>query len=196
MADPERRSERTTGASRALLEPPVSGATVAVGADFPCEQYPYHLPQCGFSKDGRRVFLISAQDLYAVDLADGSVRRWSGEGGNLVAFCESPGGERLLAACQDGSLYLWRIDGSEAPVRFAGHDGEPVDAAFIDEATLVSIGNDGSLRVWSTRSQRQLALFAGETGMAAFALSPSGKEVVTTDVGGQAYILQLSDADL
>jgi hypothetical protein len=32
--------------------------------------------------------------------------------------------------------------------------------------------------------------------MAAFALSPSGKEVVTTDVGGQAYILQLSDADL
>jgi WD40 repeat protein len=174
-----------------LTSPP----SEVITADFPCEKHTYHLPQCGFSKDGRRVFLISARDLYAVDLADGSVRRWSGGGGDLAAFCESPGGERLLATGQDGALYLWHIDGSEAPGRFAGHDGEAVDGAFIDEDTLVSIGDDGSLRVWSTRSRRQLAVFAGETSMAAFALSPAGKEVVTADVGGQAYILQLADSD-
>jgi WD40 repeat protein len=163
-----------------------------VDVSFPTTQYTFHLPQCSFSRDGRRLFFISARDLYALDLTEGLVEEvFSAEGGNLLAFCESPSGERLLGACQDGSLYLWRLDGSEEPRRFVGHDGDAIDCAFIDEDTLASIGNDGSLRIWSTQSDRHLAVFAAGTRMGAFAVSPAGRELVAADVGGQVYILQL-----
>ncbi|WP_138760704.1 WD40 repeat domain-containing protein [Modestobacter altitudinis] len=152
---------------------------------FDCHPLLFHLPQVTFSALGDRVFFVSGEDVHVVDLRTGrgDVLLSSGSG-PVHAFCESPDGARLAVACEDGSL---RVVTANEVRHLTGHDGAVVDCAFLDDDTPVSLGKDGSLRVWV--DDRVRAVFVGRTPLTAFAVDPSGDRILASDTAGSVYLL-------
>ena len=145
---------------------------------------PVHLPQVAFSLDGDRVVFIAGARLHVYERARrrGEVLL-DGAGVVLHAFCSSQDGTRLAVACDDGSL---RIVSANGVRRLVGHDGPVVDCAFLGDDVL-SLGRDGSLRVW--RGDAVVAVLVGRTPLSAFAVSASGDRLVACDTAGEVYLL-------
>lgn len=109
----------------------------------------------------------------------------------------SPDGHRIACAYHRG-FAIWDIKSGEIVVRLAGHgDGywargmvggrhdsnNPYIVALEftpDGKRLVSIGDDWTVRIWSTQDGKQLRLIGMPAWPAAGALTPDGKHLMTS----------------
>jgi len=150
----------------------------------------HSVPQCSFSRDGNKVYFIYSTTLYIVDIFTSQVTSCSTlEGEVMHAFCESPNKQQILAACDDGSLHSWNIQSGQELQKYSGHRGTVVDCAYINNDWFISIGDDGTLRLWHVNEQEHQALFIADAQLSAFSISPSKKHVMAVDIHGQVYPL-------
>jgi WD40 repeat protein len=112
----------------------------------------------------RRLAAVPARRLLAGG-DDGIVRLWdlddervlrtfAGNASPVTALCRRD--EEFVAGHDDGSLLLWNLSGDRPLRSYQGHTATIHGVGFLDARTMVSIGNDRTLRVWNTVSARQL----------------------------------------
>jgi WD40 repeat protein len=115
---------------------------------------PWELSALAWSPDGRR--LVAADAAFRVwrwDIADGAPREEAGtllsspEGGHrgaILWLLFSPGGERLVSSCYDGSARLWDLEtGESRPLLVYS---TPAVAFSPDGGGVLLSGLDGTLR--------------------------------------------------
>jgi WD40 repeat protein/predicted Ser/Thr protein kinase len=90
---------------------------------------------------------------------DGTVRLWSWEGQTKRALSNHDGaitrlsidarGASMASASADGTIRLWFLDRKTHWV-LEGHEGSVTDVMFTAPDELMSLGDDGTVRTWST----------------------------------------------
>lgn len=89
----------------------------------------------------------------------GTVKLWNLETGDDVRSIEahsarvyglaiSPSGRILASGGKESSICLWQLPECSTISKFAGHSGWVRGLQFIDENTLVSIGSEGTCKLW------------------------------------------------
>ena len=92
-----------------------------------------------------------------------------------------PDGERLLVACEDGSLALWRPPQTSPDLHIRAHKGATNACAISSHGLmLLSGGEDGDIALWSAEDGRKLALgHAHRAPVTALAFSPDGSLIAS-----------------
>jgi WD40 repeat protein len=148
--------------------------------------------QCSYALDGRSVRVAVGSEVWEISTQGRqAARTLAGAGAEIVAFSESPAGATLAAACADGTLCAWDLSTGEVRGTYAGHHGRAVDCAFVAADELVSIGADGTLRLWSIAGDEPLAVFVADTALAALATSPARGRILAVDTNGRPYFLEM-----
>ena len=145
---------------------------------------------CHFSADGRRLRLAVGPAVIEFDREGGQRRLHAGDS-PVSAFCESPDGKLLLAAHADGHLQLWDAHSGVPLRRYDAHRGDAVDTVFVDPQCFVSIGRDGTLRLWRSMRGRCEAVFVARAALAAVDASHRRHRLLAVDVQGNAYWLSV-----
>jgi WD40 repeat protein len=98
-----------------------------------------------------------------------------------VAF--HPGGRHLAAACADGSVRLWEVEGGRfRPVHtLNGHEGRVTALCYDRTGTvLASAGEDGTVRIWDTAAGRERFTLRDHLAPAVcVAFHPDGKRLAS-----------------
>jgi WD40 repeat protein len=143
-----------------------------------------------FSPDGRRVATAST---------DGSLRIWNVRSGraavkpvkvvaqDLLSVRYSRDGRRLVTGAADGVV---RVYDARKPVLLAelkGHLGYVYDAAFAAGGTIVSGGEDGTLRIWAPVEATAMPANATDPRFSA-----DGRHVVSGDEEGHVHVWTLA----
>jgi len=135
------------------------------------------------AEDGRRIAVGTASGeihLFEVDQTPerDPVILSSGRPQSLVGHLRfSQGGERLLAASNDGRVSLWDVPQRRLISEFTGHSDVAKGAEFLAEAgRIISAGLDDTVRIWEVESGREL--WRGDFGLMgihALAVSRDGR---------------------
>lgn len=116
---------------------------------IPTRLEPYTLR---FSPDGGRIAVTSLKHrwLVVVDVDGGHVKRLLHTTGAPRRLAWSPDGRYIATAVGDGTVHVWRVDGTDPVYRvLRGHQAVVTEVAFThDGSHLVSTGWDRSLRIW------------------------------------------------
>jgi WD40 repeat protein len=139
------------------------------------------LGRIAFSPDGRSVAVEEEDQVEVRDLATGKLRVKLDSSRKPGGLTTRLGGlfyrddRHLLAIDPLGFVRVFDVRAGKELVDGPGHRLEVLDVALsADGRTLVSLGNDGSLRRWDTRTGRELGWLAVSGGVAAGSLSLSG----------------------
>lgn len=113
------------------------------------------------SPDGRQIALGMNTGLFAVYDLDSGNKTWSREGSLLIsAVAFSPNGKILAAGDQRGGLYLCDAATGKDVIDAEGHQrGVTSLSRSADGRTLVSTGEDRSIRVWDVESRQETKVF-------------------------------------
>lgn len=155
---------------------------------------------CWFGLDG--AYLITCG-------GDTALRWWEPVSGRLIHSADehpawlwdctvSPDGDRVAAACDDGSAYLYRVSGAvdlSAPTVVDGHTGPVRACAFTsDGRSLVTGGDDGILRTWDAVTGAPVQSWAGHASTIwSIATTPTHDLIATVGEDGTIR-LWLTDA--
>ncbi len=98
------------------------------------------------------------------DLGTGrEVRRLVGPAENIRCLAIRPDGSAVAAGARDGRIWIWILAGDDAtgdaePFCLPAHDGPVTGVVFTGHDTLLSVGQDGTLRQWSLSSAKPKAV--------------------------------------
>ncbi|KAL1525380.1 hypothetical protein AB1Y20_020240 [Prymnesium parvum] len=105
-----------------------------------------------------------------------------------------------LCAIKHGAIFLLRSDGTSSAVPL--HPAEPSQSATVrcacfsaDGMTLVSGGDDKTVRVWDVASLSCVRSWVHHKKVACVQLSPSGETIIFADRFGEVYSVKLHSAD-
>jgi ribosome assembly protein SQT1 len=169
------------------------------GEFFKFEGHTDSVAEVSFSSDGK--YLATAG-------LDAIIKIWNVSDGVLLHTLDGPSesiesiqwhskGPVILAGCGDGTTWMWDASpksGVSLNV-FGGHAG-PVNAAkFTPDGTkIVTVGEDGSLRVWGPKTGKSLSVISGhpfhEAGINCLQISQDSTMALT---GGQDNVACISN---
>ncbi len=142
----------------------------------------FAVPVLALSHDGKTLYLTSNESvLHGYDVASGKeLYPVTGHAGGVMALVWSPDGKRLVTCgANDRSIVVW--DAAAGKVQ---HQLPPLEGYFStshlqfgsDGKTLLSYGNDRTLRAWDLAEGKELRSFAtSPLQPQSFALSADGK---------------------
>jgi WD40 repeat protein len=114
-----------------------------------------------WSPDGRTV----ATGGKRVDLWDprsgNRLRALTGSAPRYGVVVWAPDGRTLAAAGDDHAIHLWDTASWQPGKSLTGHTGEVIDLCWRPDGMLVSLGRDGSTRVWDVRAGKEDRAFTG-----------------------------------
>jgi WD40 repeat protein len=158
-----------------------------------------------WSPDGRRI-ATSALDKTAViwDARTGKpLLTFVGHSSDVQDVFWSPDGSRIVTTGWDNLAKVWDANTGDELLTFTGHVGESiakfngVEALFgggwsPDGTRIMTLGGDGSVRVWDARTGEEYLVFQATKDLGASALwSPDGASIASCAAPG---VLQLWDA--
>jgi WD40 repeat protein len=209
------RSSGEAGCSRLVVDPKGRSVVVALSDDTLRVLDPETLEvrQALIGHDSRVMDLRFSEDgdtLVSID-SDGLVRVWTPELGRLdqefrspgrLASCAlSPDGSRIALGGQDGSVSVFDAASGSELACWAGHGpgGVVMDMKFSpDGRTLVSLGLDHCLRLWSLEDRMapiRTIPFPG--GMApCLAIAPDGRSFATGHLDGHVRLWDSASGEL
>ncbi|EQC38470.1 hypothetical protein SDRG_04178 [Saprolegnia diclina VS20] len=82
----------------------------------------------------------------------GPARVFKGHATGVTCIAWSPSAEFLASASMDGTVQVWP-QGDDRGFNFRGHTGRVLTVAWVDDKTLVSAGEDQSIRAWAYTDQ-------------------------------------------
>ena len=158
-----------------------------------------------WSPDGKRLVTTGVDNTAVV---------WNAETGKaLLTFREhtddvqdafwSPNGSKIVTTDWDNVAMVWDANTGKVLAKFTGHVGEPiakfngVDSMFgggwsPDGTRIMTMGGDGSIRVWDAKTGEQYLFFqATKDAGAAASWSPDGTRIASCAIPG---VLQMWDA--
>ena len=118
-------------------------------------------------------------------------------GGKISVVEYSPDGSRLLTASSDGTIRIWRADGSGTPITLSGHSGLVTSATFSpDGSRVLTFHSDFTARVWRADGSGSPIFLPSRGGQLTSAIfSPDGSRVLTTSYNGTYSVARLWQAD-
>ncbi|MDR3710559.1 MAG: WD40 repeat domain-containing protein [Capsulimonadaceae bacterium] len=76
------------------------------------------------------------------------LRQIEGHEGAVNAVSYSADGRELASASDDGDVRVWNAQTGESIARLSGHTGAVVDAQISADGSILSAGEDGTVRLW------------------------------------------------
>src|SRR5258706_13850488 len=133
-----------------------------------------------FLPDGKR--LISASHdatlkLWYLEIGE-CLHTFVGRGQPVRAVAISSDGRRVASASQDSTARIWDVETGEQFAQLAGHDGPGMGIAFLPDGTLLTVGEDGTLRIWSIPDERPIWASERQQMGSSLAVTPDGKRAV------------------
>ncbi|WP_079432573.1 WD40 repeat domain-containing protein [Zoogloea sp. LCSB751] len=138
---------------------------------------------------------FEARDSLLAALAQSPLDWWQAGQKGVQALAFSPDGESLASVGYDGNLFLWRLDGSSAPLARASHPAVLHDVAFApDGRTLATASADRHVLLWQAPRLVQLGdpLGGYEAGVRKLAFSPDGRRLVAVGEQRQVRVHELA----
>lgn len=156
--------------------------------------------QLAVSDDGSRVAATTPAGVTIWTIADGThVRDIPAKGSGVVAW--SPDGRHLAASSDDTDIVLLDVAKGASTQTFTGHGPAEVGIAVTglafspDGATLVSTGEDGTVRRWSVDgSGTPEEVRTAEKDPQAVAFSPDGRQLAVVGLEAPAQVSDASGA--
>jgi WD40 repeat protein len=104
----------------------------------------------------------------------------------------------VVTASSDGSIQIWRADGTGEPVTLRGPAGGVLGAAFSPNGAMVAAAfADGTARLWRADGQGDPLVLPGHAGgVRTVAFNRSGTRLVTASVDGTARVWRVGWFDL
>ncbi|HYO52736.1 WD40 repeat domain-containing protein, partial [Archangium sp.] len=92
----------------------------------------------------------------------------------------------LVTRSLDGTVRVWRVDGTGGPVVLRGHEGRVERAAFsADGQRVLTASEDGTARVWRADGTGEPVVLGGHEGKVRFTdFSPDGERVLSVSEDG------------
>jgi WD40 repeat protein len=110
-------------------------------------------------------------------------------GGSVTSVAFSPDGLSIVSGSQDGTVRLWKLDGTPAGFDFMGNGNPITSVAFSpDGLSIVSGSQDGTVRLWNLDGTPIGLPFTGHTGsVTSVAFSPNGLSIVSGSESGSSH---------
>ncbi|MGI8978232.1 MAG: protein kinase domain-containing protein [Pirellulaceae bacterium] len=141
----------------------------------------------GYSDKLRLFYLPSRRELASLDCGDG-----------IYDIAVSRDEKMVAAACDDGSVHLWRLDGPELRqverICFVAHQGRIRKVAFTpDGRSLLTASDDGTAKIWKLDGlpapDLRLVNLRTPGGVHQVRCAPQGNSVATLGHDGRIQIL-------
>ncbi|GMU20323.1 MAG: hypothetical protein AMXMBFR13_04200 [Phycisphaerae bacterium] len=130
---------------------------------------------------------------------DGRPAVWNSRTGQRVAVFNqhagavttasfAPDGRLIASAGVDRAIRIWTLDGHQRRA-LRGHHGAITALSFLDDESLVSIGDDSYLRVWRFDRKQEVLTWqvsAATAGMSSWA--PDGRRLAVPSADGQVTV--------
>ncbi len=151
--------------------------------DYELEGHESWLACVAASFDGR--FLVSGDE-------DGAVILWDWQNGcstvltkahtgriNHITFCLND--SRVVAICEDNSLWIWKLDEPDQPHHLRGHDMFMHQVKHLGNSRFVATSSDDStIKIWDIENRECVGTLACHTGpVLALACSRDGKTLLS-----------------
>ena len=116
-----------------------------------------------FTADGQNV--VTGSGDHTIKLWDldtfREVRRFEGHSGTVYEIALSADGKRLASVSLDGTARLWNMDTGDQIAEFDPGTGPLYSVAFAADGSLLTGGNDRTIRDWPASGGDGVVLFAG-----------------------------------
>ncbi|MCA9151042.1 MAG: WD40 repeat domain-containing protein, partial [Planctomycetales bacterium] len=116
--------------------------------------------RCLYSPDGRTLICHGLDVIVSIDVATMTPIRRDPMLIRQFSSCFSSDGTWFAVALSNGTIELWRWPSFEHFGSLHGHRGEVRDIAFTQDDRLISIGQDGTTRIWSPSQLREIGILA------------------------------------
>lgn len=136
-----------------------------------------------------------------------TVRRFEVMEEKPLALDISPGGSVIAVACGDEHdfsdsahkmaspaspvVVIWELASAKRVRTLKGHKAAVRCIEFLDDGTLISGGNDSTLRIWDLREGKLLETIPAEAPVTDVSAAPGGKQIVYCTERGHIVLLAL-----
>ncbi|WP_456461652.1 caspase family protein [Reichenbachiella sp.] len=115
---------------------------------------------CAFP-DNKYVAIASAKDVVIVNFTTGVISRTlEGHSSNVTDLDINDDGTLLLSTSEDKRLMVWDVAAGIKKSELQGHSKSVIKGEFIDSKRSASIGEDGTMKVWSLESGSEIQSFS------------------------------------
>ncbi|MFV8749609.1 WD40 repeat domain-containing serine/threonine protein kinase [Nannocystaceae bacterium ST9] len=119
------------------------------GRDWILTKHRGEVSSVGFDADGSRVVTTSKDGTARiVDLQSGEAIELAGHGAPVYAAGFDPTGERVSTMSGDHRGRVWSSRTGRLELELVGHEAGVFHGRFVDDHTIVTASDDGTVRVW------------------------------------------------
>jgi WD40 repeat protein len=149
--------------------------------------------RCAFSPFGSRIASPGPDGTVLVWEIDADRPHVLGRHDGQVAACAwDPGGQIVASAGEDRVVRLWDVQNRTPSGTLEGHAGWVNHLQFLEQGLLVSVGSDGTLRLWDTDAEALRCCYPSMGNVfLSCAVHPGHRWLCTTDIAGDVVWLAL-----
>lgn len=110
----------------------------------------------------------------------------------------APGGNKVAAAVEDGTVRIWDVGSQKLLKSFGAHRGIVWMVEYHPSRPLmVSSGDDAKIKLWNTETYELVRSWEADSAVRGIAISPDGQRLVAGDRDGTLHIFDIdSDKEL